>query len=128
MPSNNSKYTQEIREQTARYILESGKSATSIAEEMGIDTNTVCRWVRDYRREHGMPSYAEEKGIQKKQPQTEGELVHRIKELEKELKKREKELQEERDKVEILKKSLHFFMQPHEWNVKRYMYTARDIR
>ena len=34
MPSNNSKYTDEIREQTARYILEKGKSATSVAEEM----------------------------------------------------------------------------------------------
>ena len=33
MPSNNSKYTQEMREQTAEYILQSGKSATSKAEE-----------------------------------------------------------------------------------------------
>ena len=74
MPSNNSKYTQEIREQTARYIIENGKSATSVAEEMGIDTNTVCRWVRDYRRKHNLPSYAEEKGIKRKEPQTEGEL------------------------------------------------------
>ena len=52
MPSNNSKYTKEIREKTARYILENKKSATSVAEEMGIDTNTVCRWVRDYRRKY----------------------------------------------------------------------------
>jgi transposase InsO family protein len=36
MPSNNSKYTEEIRTQIAEYILESGKSATSVAEEMGI--------------------------------------------------------------------------------------------
>lgn len=43
MPSNNSKYSQETRERTAKYILESGKSATSVSEEMGIDTNTVCR-------------------------------------------------------------------------------------
>ncbi len=28
MPSNNSKYSQEMREQTARYILENEKSAT----------------------------------------------------------------------------------------------------
>ena len=48
MPSNNSKYSQEMREQTARLVIESGKSATSMAEEMGIDTNTVCKWVRDY--------------------------------------------------------------------------------
>lgn len=38
MPSNNSKYTEEFREQTVRHILETGKSATSMAEEMGIDT------------------------------------------------------------------------------------------
>lgn len=38
MPSNNSKYTQELRERTAKHIIESGKSATGIAEEMGIDT------------------------------------------------------------------------------------------
>ena len=114
MPSNNSKYTQETREKTARYVLEHGKSATSVAEELGIDTNTVCKWVREYRRAHGMPSYAEEKGIQKREPQTEGELMYRIKELEKELKKKEKELTEEKEKVEILKKSLHIFMQPRE--------------
>ena len=67
MPSNNSKYTEEFREQTVKHIFETGKSATSMAEEMGIDTNTVCRWVRDYRRKHNMPSYAEEKGIRKKE-------------------------------------------------------------
>ena len=114
MPSNNSKYTQEIRDKTAKFILDTGKSATSVAEEMGSDTNTVCRWVRDYRRKHNMPSYAEEKGIVRKKPQTEGELLYRIKELEKELKKKDQALQEEREKVEILKKSLHIFMQPRE--------------
>ena len=111
MPSNNSKYTQEIREQTARYVLESGKSATSVAEEMGIGVETVCKWVRTYRRSHNMPSYAEEKGIQKKAAQTEGELLYKIKELERELRKKEKELSDEKEKVEIVKKSLHIFMQ-----------------
>lgn len=114
MPSNNSKYSQEMREEIARYIIETGRSATSMAEELGIDTNTVCRWVRDYRRTHNMPSYAEAKGIVKKEPKTAGELMYKIKELEKALKKREKELADEKEKVEILKKSLHIFMQPHE--------------
>ena len=41
MPSNNSKYSQEMREETANYILENGRSATSVAEELGIDVNTV---------------------------------------------------------------------------------------
>ena len=79
MPSNNSKYTEEMREQTAKFILETGKSATSVAEEMGIDTNTVCRWVRDYRRKHNMPSYAEEKGIRTNPPKDSLELKCRIK-------------------------------------------------
>ena len=45
---------------------------------------------------------------------TQPSLSSTIKELEKELKKKEKELQDEKEKVEILKKSLHIFMQPHE--------------
>ena len=111
MPSNNAKYTTEMREQTARLILEKGKSATSFAEEMGIDTNTVCRWVRDYRRKHNLPSYAEEKGIQSPHPVSDRELIKRNKELERELKRQEKLVADEKEKVEILKKSLHIFMQ-----------------
>ena len=48
MPSNNSKYTAQMREETAKMIIETGKSATRFAEETGIDINTVCRWVREY--------------------------------------------------------------------------------
>ena len=65
MARRNEKYTPEMREQTAAYILESGKSATKTAKEMGIDVNTVCRWVQDYRKKHNLPSYAEEKGIKR---------------------------------------------------------------
>ena len=91
MPSNNSKYTEELREQTAKFILETGKSATSVAEEMGIDTNTVCRWVRDYRRKHNMPSYAEEKGIRTNPPKDSMELKMQNKELEAKLREKEKD-------------------------------------
>ena len=66
MSSNNSKYSSQVREETAKYIIESGKSATSVSEEMGIDKNTVCRWVRDYRRKYNFPTYAKEKGISPK--------------------------------------------------------------
>jgi transposase len=111
MPSNNSKYTADMREQTAKMIIETGKSATSFAEEIGIDTNTVCRWVREYRRKHKMPSYAESKGIKPQHPVSERELIQRNKDLERDIKRKEKLLLEEREKVEILKKSLHIFMQ-----------------
>ena len=110
MPSNRTKYSEEMREQTAQYILESGKSATSVAEDMGIDTNTVCRWVREYRRKYNMPSYAEEKGLEKQKARSVNNETFKRKELERKLKQKEKELLEEREKVEILKKSLHIFM------------------
>ena len=114
MPSNNSKYSQEMREQTAKHIIDSGKSATSMAEELGVDINTVCRWVRDYRRDHNMPSWAESKGIQQSRPKTEKDLLLQNRELERENKRIVKQLKDEREKVEILKKSLHIFMQAHE--------------
>lgn len=114
MPSNNSKYTEEIRTQTAEFILETGKSATSVAEEMGIDTNTVCRWVRDYRRKNKMPTYAEEKGRISSTPVSAQEIKLKMRELEKENKRIAKALEEERIKVEVLKKSLHIFMQAPE--------------
>ena len=68
MPSNNAKYSEEMREQTAAFIIETGKSATSMSEELGIDKKTVCRWVRDYRRKHKLPTYAEEKRIRRSEP------------------------------------------------------------
>lgn len=111
MPSNNSKYSEEMRERTSKFIIESGKSATSVAEELGIDINTVCRWVRDYRRKHEMPSYSDEKGIVKGPKVEKDENWLKIKELEKELKIKNKQLEEEKEKVEILKKSLHIFME-----------------
>lgn len=63
MSSLNSKYTEEFRERTVRYILENDKSATSVSEELGIDKNTVCRWIRDYRKKHKLPSFKEEMEI-----------------------------------------------------------------
>ena len=81
MPSSNCKYTPEFREETARYIIESGRSATGMAEEIGIDKNTVCSWVRDYRKKKGLPSYAEEKGIRELSPKERNEEDRRIREL-----------------------------------------------
>ena len=112
MPSNNSKYTEEMRERTVQHILTSGKSATSVAKELGIDTNTVCRWVREHRRKNNLPSYQEEKGIIKRtEPKVPTDEKRKIRELEAKLKAREKSLADERENVEILKKCLHIFMQ-----------------
>lgn len=111
MPSNRTKYSEEMREETAKFIIDSGRSATSVAEEMGIDTNTVCRWVRDYRRKHNMPTYKEEKGIGTKDSSKIEDERFRIKVQEREIRKLKKDLQEEKTKVDILKKSLRIFME-----------------
>jgi len=111
MPSNNSKYTEEMRERTVLHILNSGKSATAVAEELGIDTNTVCKWVREYRRKNNLPSPVVAKTIERAaRMQDPGDAKRKVRELETRLKQKEKELAEERENVEILKKTLHIFM------------------
>lgn len=114
MPSNRSKYSPEFREQTARHIIESGKSATSMAEELNIDVNTVCRWVRDFRKKHDMPTWSEE---QRRRPRQNGisdvELLEKNKELEKLIKRQKKQIVELEEEKSILKKSLVIFAQPH---------------
>lgn len=114
MPSNRTKYSDEMREETAKFIIESGRSATSVAEEMGIDTNTVCRWVRDFRRKHNLPTYKEEKGIGQDDSKKITDERFRIKVQEREIRKLKKELQEEKTKVDILKKSLRIFMEQND--------------
>jgi transposase-like protein len=94
------KYNEEMKLQTVKYVLEGGKSATKVAKELGIDTNTVCRWVREYREAQGMPSYEAEQRIKR---QTADEMAAKIKELEKEIKRKDRELADEKEKVEILK-------------------------
>lgn len=111
MPSNNSKYTEEMRDRTVQHILMSGKSATSVAEELGIDTNTVCKWVREYRRKNNLPSAREEQTAKQAAKTTDpNDAKRKMRELETRLRQKEKELAEERENVEILKKSLHIFM------------------
>ncbi|MCR5694720.1 MAG: transposase [Clostridia bacterium] len=114
MASNRTKYSPEFREEVCRLVIEGNRSATSVAEEFIIDKNTVCSWVRNYRRAHSLPSYAEEQGIMKSVREEESELKRKNKEKDSEiqrLKKENKRLQEDR---EILKKCMHIFMQQPE--------------
>lgn len=46
---------------------------------MGIDTNTVCTWVRDYRRKNHMPSSAESMGIKQSITKTDKEAYKQLK-------------------------------------------------
>ena len=73
MPSNNSKYSEEMRVKTVKFILESGRSANSVGEELGIVKHT------HYRKD--------EKDL-------------KIRDLEKELKRKDKLLDEDIQGVE----------------------------
>jgi len=114
MPSNNSKYTPDFREQTARHILETGKSATSVAEDLHIDVNTVCRWVREFRKKHDMPTWHDEqkRKTPTKKDKGEAELVWEKRSLEKKLRAQDRLIADLREEKEILKKSLAIFAQP----------------
>lgn len=102
-------YNEEMKLQTVKIVLKGEKSATKIAKDIGVTANTVCRWVQDYRRQNNLPSYEEERRLKRVSIE---ELATKNRELERKLKQREKELAEERETVEILKKSLHIFMRP----------------
>ena len=81
-------YNDEMRLQTVKLVLKGEKSATKIAKDIGVNPNTICRWVQERR-------------IRKVSV---GELAAKNKELERKLKQREKELADEKETVEILKK------------------------
>jgi transposase len=104
MGSNNSKYTPEFRERTCRHIIESGQSASAVGRELGVDKNTICDWMRDYREKEKLPSYRESKGI-KVAATRETRIVNIQSKVDK---KRIAELEEE---VEILKKAVRIFTQ-----------------
>ena len=108
------KFTEEMKDEIVKYILETGKSYREVGEEFGIGKNAVYNMVKAYKKKNGIVGT-----IRKKEPrQTEEELRERIRELERsnrekdrEIARQEKMLSEEREKVEILKQSLHIFME-----------------
>ena len=56
MASNNSKYTLEYRKEICQLIVSTGRSATSVSEEMGIDKNTEYT-VRYFSKGDGLIFY-----------------------------------------------------------------------
>ncbi|MBQ8846230.1 MAG: transposase, partial [Lachnospiraceae bacterium] len=94
------KYSEEIRQQTVAYIIESKRSITQVAKEIRVNVNSLCRWVNDYRKRHNMPTYAVENGIKERMPKDEEELRARIKQLERQLKDKERELEHQKTAAE----------------------------
>ena len=58
------KYSEEMREQTAVYIIEFKRTITKVAKEIGVNVNTLRWQINDYRKRHNMSTYAEENGIE----------------------------------------------------------------
>lgn len=79
------KYSEEMKLQTIKYVLEGVESATKVSKELGIDTNSVCRWEREYREVQGMPS---DEAAQRIRRQSADEMASKIRELEKRIKEK----------------------------------------
>lgn len=92
---SNRKYSQEMIDQTVKLVLKGEKSANKIAQDLGITPNTICRWVKAYKKEHNLPSYEVERQMRKTSVE---DLQAKNRELEKKLKKKERET------IDILKK------------------------
>ena len=80
-------YNEEMRLQTIKLVLKGDKSAAKIAKDLGINQNTVSRWVKEYRKQNNLPTYEEERRIRKVSVE---ELAAKNKELERKLKQKEK--------------------------------------
>lgn len=90
------RYDLEQQEQIARMSIEGGKSGNQIAAELGINKNSVYKWISQYKKRKGIPMLSFPK------PPVNKENRARIRELEKLLKDKEEE-------IAILKKAVHIF-------------------
>lgn len=99
----NQKYSEDMKEQTVAYALESGKSLTKVSKELGINLNTLCRWVQAYKDEHGIIDNSGKTASADKMQARIKELEKKLKEKGKTIAKQKKEIDDEILKVEILK-------------------------
>lgn len=92
------RYGEEFKKDAVKLVIEGGRSAIDVAEGLGIHSNILYRWIRQYKedKENAFPGN--------------GNLKPEDKEL-RELKKQLRDVTEERD---ILKKAVHIFSKGHQ--------------
>ena len=90
------KYDKEFKIQAVKLLLESGKTADEVAENLGINSGNLTRWKREYRED--AESAFRGKG--------------RLKPDEEELRRLKKENADLKQEREILKKALAIFSRP----------------
>lgn len=112
-----SKYSEELKRETAEYILETKKTYEQVGKELGVGKNTIYKWMREYKERNGMKEPINRSSntmSEDKKDRIIREQKMAIKERDREIASLKKKIEEERMNVEILKKSLHIFMAPHE--------------
>ena len=88
-----SKYNQEFKESAIKLCLDSDKSISSIANDLGLNKGTLSLWVSNYKKTHNIKSSKEVKQES----------------LEEENKRLRKELALAKQEKEILKKAAAYF-------------------
>lgn len=88
-----SKYNQEFKDSAIKLCMDSDKSISSIAKDLGLNKGTLSLWVSDYKKTHNIKS---SKDLNKES-------------LEEENKRLKKELAVLKQEKEILKKAAAYF-------------------
>jgi len=88
-----------MKEQTAIYAIEFGKSLTAVSKELGINLNTLCLWVRDYKEAQGIIDNSNTTASSE-------QMYEKIKELERQLKEKDKTIAEKQKEIDDEKECL----------------------
>ena len=90
------RYTKEFKLEAVQLVLSQGARASEVARNLGITSNMLYRWIREYKAdtEHAFPG------------------LGNLKEPEKELQALRKELADTKMERDILKKALAIFSKP----------------
>ncbi len=49
------RFTRELKLEAVRRVQETGRTQAQVAEEIGVSSNTLCRWMKEFRAEKADP-------------------------------------------------------------------------
>jgi len=96
MSEQRRRYSKEFKMEAIHLVESQGGNASAVARNLGIEPNTLNRWIREYKsdNEYAFPG------------------LGKLKEPEEELRKLQKELADTKMERDILKKALAIFSKP----------------
>lgn len=89
--TNGKRYDETFKKETVKYILENNNPVAQVAQETGVNTNTLYSWIKKYS------------------VQPEVKAAQTFSTPEAELKDLQKQLRDLEEENEILKKAMHYF-------------------